>query len=131
VSTKRNEVMRYFPGTILGCGAIIALGMNIPVFYKADPNLVLSAASVSELKAFEGAKLLENRVAISPKAGDTAFVTLHLTEAQFSAEGLLTKTEIGYNLHLTTRSLCYELEPGCLEIRDKSVLKAVSVSVAL
>jgi hypothetical protein len=123
--------MRYFPSTILGCGVIIALSMNMPVFYRADPNLVLSAASVSELRALQGAKLLENRVAISPNAGDTAFVTLYLTEAQFSAEGPLTKTEIGYNLHLTTRSRCYELEPGCLEIRNKSVLKAVSVGVAL
>ncbi|MBJ7532825.1 hypothetical protein JDN40_01670 [Rhodomicrobium vannielii ATCC 17100] len=123
--------MRIVPATILGCGVIIALGLNMPVFYKADPNLVLSAASVSELKAFQGAQLLENRVTISPKAGDTAFVTLQLTEAQFSAEGMRTKTEIGYNLHLTTKSRCYELEPGCLEIRDKSVLKAVSVGVTL
>jgi|GEM_PF-4114600 len=124
--------MRFYPGTFLGCAAIIAAGYHLPIYYKANPNLVLSAASVSELHAFEGAKILENKVSVNPRAANISFVTLQLRQAQASFEdGLLANTEIGYNLHLTTKSRCFELEPGCLEITEKKVLKAVSVGVAL
>ncbi len=48
-----------------------------------------------------------------------------------AADGLLAKQEINYALRLTTSSQCMELEPGCLQVKEREVLKTVSVKTPI
>ncbi len=122
--------MRKIIWGILGVIAVVTL-LQIQV-YRANPDFVRSTASIWALRDFEGGQLLSGEVAVNPAARDTTDVTLRLKETKDSSkEGIRTQEDIGYALHLKTRSHCLELEPGCLEITQKSIVKAISVKAAL
>ena len=112
--------------------AIFAASLELPVFYKANPDYVKSMTTVAALKEFKDGDLISNEAARIPASRDQVAVNIRMKELkETAAEGLLAKQEINYALRLTTSSQCMELEPGCLQVREREVLKTVSVKTPI
>jgi hypothetical protein len=102
--------------------------LQLPVLYKANPDFVRSVSSVAALREFEGGDLVSNEVTMTSDSRQISDVSLRLKQSKSSSEyGLLAKEEIRYALQLKTASHCLELQPGCLEVKEKKVLKTISV----
>ena len=112
--------------------AIFAASLRLPVFYTANPDYVKRMASVAALQEFQDGDLISNEATRMPSSRDQVAVTIRVKESKKTAvEGLLAKEEINYALQLKTSSQCIELEPGCLQVREKQVLKTVSVKTPI
>ena len=108
--------------------AIFAASLELPVFYKANPDYVKSMTTVAALKEFKDGDLISNEAAGIPASRDQVAVNIRMKELKETvADGLLAKQEVNYALRLTTSSQCMELEPGCLQVKERDVLKTVSV----
>ena len=106
--------------------------LELPVFYKANPDYVKSMTAVAALKEFKDGDLISNDAARIPASRDQVAVNIHMKESkETAADGLLAKQEINYALRLTTSSQCMELEPGCLQVKQREVLKTVSVKTPI
>ncbi len=111
---------------------IFAASLELPVFYKANPDYVKSMATVAALQEFKDGGLISNEAAPIAASRDQVAVSIRMRESkETAADGLLAKQEINYALRLKTSSLCLELEPGCLQVREKHILKTVSVKTAI
>ena len=111
---------------------IFAASLELPVFYKANPDYVRSMTTVAALKEFKDGDLISNEAARIPASRDQIAVNIHMKELkETAADGLLAKQEINYALRLTTSSQCMELEPGCLQVKEREVLKTVSVKTPI
>ena len=111
---------------------IFAASLHLPVFYKANPDYVKSMATVAALQEFRGGDLVSNEVERIPASSDQVAVTIHMKELkETAADGLLAKEEINYALRLETSSFCIELEPGCLQVRERRISKTVSVKTPI
>lgn len=63
---------------------------------------------------------------------DTLLVSAHGTKRMSAAHaGLRTDQETNYVFTATTVSRCFEIEPGCLEVKNKQLAASVSVSVPM
>jgi hypothetical protein len=112
--------------------AIFVASLQLPVFYKANPDYVNSMATVAALQEFRDGNLVSNEATRMPASRDQVAVTIHMKGSKVTApDGLLAKEETNYALRLETSSACIELEPGCLRIREKRVLKTVSVKTPI
>lgn len=108
--------------------AIFVASRQLPVFYTANPDYVKRMASVAALREFKDGDLVSNEATRVPSARDRVAVTIRLKESKKTAvDGLLAREEIDYALRLTTSSQCIELEPGCVQVKEKQILKTVSV----
>ena len=120
--------MTQYISLVFAVVAIFVTSLHLPVFYKANPDLVGSVSSFAALQEFEGGDLVSHEVTMTPGSSQNSNVSLSLKQLKSSSEyGLLAKEEIRYALKLETASYCYELQPGCLKVKQKNVLKTISV----
>ena len=111
---------------------IFAASLELPVFYTANPDYVKSMATVAALQEFKDGGLISHEAARIPETRDQVAVSIRMKESkETAADGMLAKQEIKYALRLKTSSLCLELEPGCLQVREKQLLKTVSVKTPI
>jgi hypothetical protein len=112
--------------------AIFVASLQLPVFYKANPDYVKSVATVAALQEFGEGNLVSNEAARIPESRDQVAVSIHVKESkETAADGLLAKKEINYALRLRTTSQCMELEAGCLQVREKRLFKTVSLKTQI
>ncbi len=112
--------------------ALAALGLYLAPAYRANPNYVRSASTLAVLHELTGAGFVDEIRVETGGAPDLSTVTGQAAASKSSAaSGLLTQEVTSYSFKLLTKSRCFELQSGCLEIQQKHVLKAVSVKVLL
>ena len=120
--------MTQYISLIVAVVAIFVTSLQLPVFYKANPDFVRSASSIAALQEFKGGDLVSDEVTTTSDLSEISNVSLHLKQSKSSSDyGLLAKEEISYALQLKTASHCLEIQPGCLEVKQKKVLKTISV----
>ena len=74
---------------------IFAASLELPVFYKANPDYVRSMTTVAALKEFKDGDLISNEAARIPASRDQIAVNIHMKESkETAADGLLAKQEI-------------------------------------
>ena len=120
--------MTQYVSTIVAVIVMFIISLQLPVFYKANPDFVRSASSVAALQEFKGGDLVSDEVTMTSDSRELSTVSLRLKQSKSSSDyGLLAMEEISYALQLKTASHCLELQPGCLEVKQKKVLKTISV----
>lgn len=108
--------------------ALLALGIYFAPAYRANPDYVRSASTVAIMGQFVDVRLINGIKVERGAAPDISKVTWQASTSKIdAASGVLTQEETSYSFTLLTKSRCFELEPGCLEIQQKKILKVVSV----
>lgn len=97
--------------------------------YKANLDYARTVSMLAVLPDLKAARIDKIMVA----RGETRDISTITGQAKASrtdtASSLLTEEDTRYSFKLVTKSYCFELQPGCLEIQQKNILKAVSVKV--
>ena len=110
---------------------LFAMYWTVPV-HKANLTYVRGATAMAfmhELGTLHAPLTIAAQPADRP---DLMLVSAGAVEISSSElAGLRTDRETTYKFSGRTRSYCFELEPGCLEIEQKQVSKAVSVKVPM
>jgi hypothetical protein len=121
-----------FVSLIFIIAAIFVASLQLPVFYRANPDYVKSMATVAALQEFRRGDLISNEAARIPASRDQVAVTITMKEMKdTAADGLLAKQEINYALRLKTSSHCLELQPGCLQVKEKRIFQTVSLKTPI
>jgi hypothetical protein len=100
--------------------------------YQANPAYVRSVTSLAVLRELQNATLTDEIVVTPSGKAGISYVTLGAkASARSTLEGLPIDVNTILSYRLTTKSQCFELEAGCLELKAKSVRKQISIRMPL
>ena len=106
-------------------------GVYCAPVYKANLDYVRAVSMLAVLPDLKAAGI--GKISVERgKARDISTITGQAKASRTNlASSLLTQEDTRYSFKLVTKSYCLELEPGCLEIQQRNILKAVSVKVLM
>ncbi len=115
----------------LCCFCILGTGMALPP-YKANLDYVRGAATVKVMHELNEPRAVLHIAAEPAGTPGISLISGSAVELRPSeTNGLRTETKTIYTFNGQTKSSCFEIEPGCLEIRHGPFSKSVSVNVPM